>query len=176
MDQPGAGGCAFFSTKQIYEQDLRRFVEKTGYVMEQWLGRMAPVTTLPDDISQEDMLAVARINFPNIRPPYLKLIAAHAMRSEGLLHHIELVAKRAEFIAGEHRRAEPAREDVEQAIVEMLPHGARPATSAQPMNAAAAPPRYGSRPAAPQPFTVQAGAAAAVSRPPDIIPTAQAEG
>ena len=150
IDSPGAAGCAFFATKQSYRQDLDKFVKKTGFVMEQWLGRMAPIVTLPADVDRDDLLAVARLNFPDIRPAFLKLIAARAMQSEGLLHHIEITAKRARFIAREAGRPEPGQADIESAIADMMPHALRPALPSPRASAAAPLPPRGTAPAPPQ--------------------------
>lgn len=135
-DGRDAKRCAFFATQQTYRQDLDQFVKKTGFVMEQWLGRMAPIVVLPPKLSREDLLAVAVQNFPGIRPAFLKLIAARSMQSEGLLHAIEITAKRAQFIASEQGHEHPTQADIEAAIEDMLPKVAKdphtaPATPAR---------------------------------------------
>jgi hypothetical protein len=114
-------GCAFFATPQSYRETLDAYVKKTGYCMEQWLGRMAPPVVLPESLDRADVLAVARNHFPDVPEPYLKLISARAMQSEGYLKNMEITVKRARFLAGEHGRRAPALADVQDAIGYTMP-------------------------------------------------------
>jgi hypothetical protein len=54
------------------------------------------------------------------------------MRSEGYLQNLELVAKRARFLAAEAQRAAPTDEDVEQALAYMLPGSSEPVAAPPP--------------------------------------------
>lgn len=114
--------CAFFATPQTYKQSLSAFVKKTGYDMEQWIGRMPPTVVLEPELSKSDLLAVARIHFPEIDADYLELMAAKAMQAEGYLKNLELTARRARFLAQEKGRAQINLEDVQEAIAYMTPH------------------------------------------------------
>jgi hypothetical protein len=125
-------GCAFFSTPQSYRETLDAYVKKTGYCMEQWLGRLAPAVVLPESLDSADVLAVARIHFPDVPEPYLKLISARAMQSEGYLKNMELCVKRALFLAGEHGRSKPDLADVKAAIDWLTPPSASPETPVAP--------------------------------------------
>lgn len=122
-------GCAFFMTPQNRlkgdrtkpDRTISRYAEKTGYVLEQWVGRCRPPVVLPGELAKDDLMAVARLNFPGITVPLLKLIVARAMQSEGYLQSIDVTAKRALFVAGESGRALPTKEDVMEAIADMMP-------------------------------------------------------
>ena len=50
---------------------MTKYAEKTGYVLEQWLGRMRPPVVLPPSLEKADLMAVARLNFPHISLPLL---------------------------------------------------------------------------------------------------------
>jgi hypothetical protein len=123
-------GCAFFATPQSYRETLDAYVKKTGYCMEQWLGRMAPPVVLPESLDSADVLAVARNHFPDVPEPYLKLISARAMQSEGYLKNVEICVKRARFLAGEHGRRAPALADVQDAIGYTMPQAVPPVSTA----------------------------------------------
>jgi hypothetical protein len=133
-------GCAFFATPQSYRETLDAYVKKTGYCMEQWLGRLAPAVALPETLASADVLAVARNHFPDVPEPYLKLISARAMQSEGYLQNMDLTVKRARFLAGAHGRRSPALADVQEAIAHMMPAAMPKITSATPRRRRSAPP------------------------------------
>jgi len=167
IDERGAAGCAFFATKQSHKEDLDKFVKKTGYAMEQWLGRMPPIVILPEAVDRDKMLAVAKVHFPDIPPVFLKLISARARQSEGLFQHMEFTAKRARHIAREARGqgATPTFEDIELAIAYMMPHAARPSAPDSPGSSPAdALPMPGSAPEAPARSVQPASAAPSRNR------------
>jgi hypothetical protein len=114
-------GCAFFATPQSYRETLDGYVKKTGYCMEQWLGRLAPAVVLPESLDSADVLAVARQHFPDVPEPYLKLISARAMQSEGYLKNVEICVKRACFLADERGHLKPELADVQEAIAYTMP-------------------------------------------------------
>ncbi len=113
--------CAFFATPQSYRQTLEQYSRVTARKMTEWLGRLAPAVILPPDLDKDDMMAIARIHFPDLPQPYLKLIIARAMQSEGYIKNLEFAAKRALFNARQDGRLQPSIEDVELAIKEMMP-------------------------------------------------------
>jgi hypothetical protein len=132
-------GCAFFATPQSYRETMDAYVKKTGYCMEQWLGRLAPAVVLPDSLASADVLAVARNHFPEVPEPYLKLISARAMQKEGYLKDMEITVKRARFLAGERGRSEPELEDVKAAIDYGMPAGAPQIANPAPRRRTSAP-------------------------------------
>ena len=93
-------GCSFIATPQSYRQTLDQYVKATGYRVEQWLGRLAPAVILPPDLGKDDLLAVAKVHFPDMPPPFLKPVQRHAMASEGYIKNMEITAKRAPVYCG----------------------------------------------------------------------------
>jgi hypothetical protein len=135
-------GCAFFATPQSYRETLAAYVKKTGYNMEQWLGRLAPAVVLPESLAKEDVLAVVRKHFAGVPEPFLKLVAARAMQSEGYLKNAELCLKRSLFLAGERGRTKPDLADVQEALDYIMPGAATtaaPATMPRPATVRALP-------------------------------------
>jgi hypothetical protein len=131
---PGKG-CAFFATPRSYRETLAAYVKKTGYNMEQWLGRLAPAVVLPESLAKEDVLAVVRKHFGGVPEPFLKLVAARAMQSEGYRKNAELCLKRSLFLAGERGRTQPDLADVQEALNYIMPGTsptAAPATMPRP--------------------------------------------
>lgn len=108
-------GCAFFATPQSYHQTLAQYTATTGYKMEQWLGRIGRPVVLPEFIGPEDLLAVARNNFPDVSDVLLELTCSRAMRTGSPLQTIELLARRARFLASEAGRSGVSLDDIQEA-------------------------------------------------------------
>ncbi|MCC6821761.1 MAG: hypothetical protein IT579_13595 [Verrucomicrobia subdivision 3 bacterium] len=113
--------CAFFATPQSHRQTLEKYVTTTGYRVEQWLGRMAPPVILPDLIPFEQIVAVAKIHFPEIADVLLEELADRSINSEGYLKYIDMAGRRSRFLARERNHAVPTKSDVLDAIEEMMP-------------------------------------------------------
>jgi len=113
--------CVLVSTPQSYQQAESKYVRKTGYSIEQFLGRVSFSVRLPTNLSPEDLLAVARIHFPELDPDYLDLIAGTAMVAESYLKAVENISRRARFIAKRAGRDQIGSADVELAISEVSP-------------------------------------------------------
>lgn len=118
-------------TPQSYHSAVARFVKKTAYSIEQFIGREALRIALPNDLAHEDLLAVARIHFPGADEDLLGLVAAMALQSESYLKAVENIARRARFNATKRGAKKFALRDVEQAISEVMP--ATAAASAPPV-------------------------------------------
>ena len=65
-------------TPQAFKSAIARFVKKTSYTMEQYFGRNFLTRTLPVSLGEKDMIAVARIHFPEIDEDALGYIASEA--------------------------------------------------------------------------------------------------
>ena len=140
--------CAFFATPQSYKQTLEKYVETTGYQIEQWLGRMAPTVILSEVIPFEEIVAIARQHFPEIPEVLLEEIADRAILADGHLKNVELTGRRARFLAREREHSIPTRQDVMDAIDAMMPTAPRVVT-AKPEPAVESPqPKRSTRPAA----------------------------
>jgi len=108
-------------TPQNFAPAVARFIKKTGYAMEQFFGRNFLTVRLPAELDEEDLVAVARIHFPELGDDYLAVTADFARMSENYLQTVEAIAKRARFIARRqsHRRVTVA--DIEAAASEIIP-------------------------------------------------------
>jgi len=73
--------CAFFATPQSYDQTVEKYVKTTDYRVEQWLGRLAPAVILSDVIPFEEILAVARLHFPELTQEQLEEMTDRAILS-----------------------------------------------------------------------------------------------
>jgi hypothetical protein len=112
--------AALMITPQSFDGAFKKYVRKTQYRFDQFLGRTAPFT-LPSKLTKEDVLAVGQIHFPEIPLPFLKLIAGRAMLSPGYLQSFEFTAKRARCLARKAGRTAPIEGDVMKAMEEMMP-------------------------------------------------------
>ena len=129
--------CVIVVTPQSYGTALARFVKKTNYSIEQFLGREALRVDLPDELSREDLLAVARVHFPEADEDLLGLIVGKAMQSESYLKAVENIAKRARYIAKKRGAKKLSLRDVDTAIAEVMPApAAAPAPAPKPHTAA----------------------------------------
>lgn len=132
--------CALIVTPQNYTAALGKFVRKTGYSIEQFIGRESLIVQLPNELPWEDLVAVAALHCPGMDEVMVELVAGLAMQSEAYLKAVENIARRARYLAG--RRGAPAidLEDIQRAAAEVLPASTvRPAPVAAPANAAPAP-------------------------------------
>ena len=125
--------CVFVVTPQSYRGALARFVKKTGYSIEQFIGREALLVLLPNELAHDDLLAVARIHFPDADEDLLGLVAAMALQSESYLKAVENIARRARYSAAKRGRQKFTLDDVEQAIAEVMPASA-PARAVAPVS------------------------------------------
>jgi hypothetical protein len=115
---------AMVTTPQTYQHALTKFVKKTGYRIEQFVGRNLLTVNLPMDLSHADLIAVAKIHFPELDSDYLDLIAGKAMQSESYLKAVEAIAKRARYLARANRHRAITMGDLDAAINDVMP--ARP--------------------------------------------------
>lgn len=115
---------AMVVTPQSFKVEIQKFVRKTGYVMEQFMGRKLTIT-LPAELDEKDLVAVARIHFPEMGNDYLGYVAAQAMLSENYLKAVELISKRARYFASRANRKVTLK-DLDQAIGEVIPASVQP--------------------------------------------------
>jgi hypothetical protein len=124
--------CVLVVTPQSYNGAVNRFVKKTGYNIDQFLGREAMRVDLPNELPHEDLIAVARVHFPEADEDLLGLIAAKAMQSESYLKAVENIARRARYNAKKRGGRKITINDVDTAIEEVMPP-AMPAPAAAPV-------------------------------------------
>ena len=77
---------------------------------------------LPTELEMCDLLAVARIHFPELGDDCLQLIGSKAMQFESFLA-VEAIAKRVRYISKRDGHAEITIEDLDLAINEVMPSG-----------------------------------------------------
>ncbi len=90
------------------------------YGAEQFYGRLRLRPQLPDELTEEDLFAVASLALPKSDQPSRMLLVGHALTAKGRIASLEHATKRALFFAEIERR--PVRfSDVERAINESSP-------------------------------------------------------
>lgn len=124
--------CAFFATPQSYKQTLAKWVEDTGYRVEQWLGRLAPTVILSDVIPVEEVIEAARPQFPELTQSQLEELADRAILSDGYLKRLEMAGKRARFLARERSHSKPTTPDALAACADMMSEQPRIITEPMP--------------------------------------------
>jgi AAA domain len=115
---------ALIVTPQTFQPMVNRFVKKTGYAMQQFFGRNARTVCLPDVLDHKDMVAVARIHFPEMGVDYLELIADLASVSENYLQAVEAIAKLARYFSRRDGHRKITVSDIEAAASEIIPQRA----------------------------------------------------
>ncbi len=118
------------STPQDYKKCVEKFTRATGHNITQFLGRTMLNVPLPNELEQDDLLAVARIHFPQLEDDFLQVIVGTAMRSESYLMAVEAIAKRVRFIARRDNHPSVTLADLKLAISEIIPGQAAPAPAA----------------------------------------------
>jgi hypothetical protein len=121
MDLPLA--TAFICTPQSWKRVEKNYLKATGYTIEQFEGRLLrSAVVLPDDLPREEMIAVARIHFPDLSAAHLEWIVRHVRAFQGcVLSCIENIARLSRIHAEEAGRASLRMDDIKQAIAECLP-------------------------------------------------------
>jgi hypothetical protein len=124
--------AVFICTPQSYLPAKRRFVKATGFPMEQFDERILPTVYLPAELSEDDLLAVARIHFDDLAEDYLSVVVGAALATErNYISDIKKIAVLAKDGAREEGRDRPLLCDIEAAISVVLSTApARPAAAA----------------------------------------------
>lgn len=109
-------GCVLSATPQAHRDSFDKFVRKTHYAMEQWLGRIVDVFKLPEKLSPEDAVKVTKMRLPGVSDETAQLIAAKGMETDQFLHGVTAIAKRAAWLARRAGRSEPTLDEIEAAF------------------------------------------------------------
>jgi hypothetical protein len=111
----------FVCTPQSYLPAKRRFVKTTGFAMEQFDERII-IRTLPEELGEDDLLAVARIHFPELAADYLRYVVDKVLATErNFVSDIEKIATLAKDNAREQGRNLLTLADIEAAMEDVLP-------------------------------------------------------
>lgn len=100
---------------------LSKFTKESSYNAAQWLGRSKRAVVLPDSLTEDDLVAVARMHLPGFTRAFLKRVAGKALQTDHLLAALQNVAVRARWIAQESGRDKWIAADVTQAMQDCLP-------------------------------------------------------
>jgi hypothetical protein len=92
-------GCVLVETPQAHTTSMRKFIGKTGYAMNQWFGRLHRKCTLPDEFSEDEMTAVAKVKLPELSESCILQIVGLAMGTNQFLQAIECIGTRAKELA-----------------------------------------------------------------------------
>jgi len=106
---------ALVTTKQFFTAQ-KRTEKKTGWASEQFQGRLLHCEHLPDILSRADLESVARALLPDGDSKSIDLLVTNAQSSEKYLAGIEIVAKRARYLAKKQGRENVLRADIKNAI------------------------------------------------------------
>ena len=163
--------CVFCATPQSYNTAQSRFLKATGYAIEQFTTRLKSVT-LPEELSMEDLLAVARIHFPALDDDHLDVVVGSTFATErNYFSDLSSIAALAFCTAEDAGRALPNLADIEAAIADVLPsrQDLPPATRSrrEAPAAAPAPARRAPAPAPQRPFSARARALPAACNGPE---------
>lgn len=119
MDQGLA--AVFICTPQSYLPAKKRFLKATAFAMEQFDERILKTVQLPDELAEDDLLAVARIHFAGLAEDYLSVVVGAALATErNYISDIEKIATLAKDNAREEGRERPLLCDIEAAIADVL--------------------------------------------------------
>lgn len=108
-------------TPQTFLPAVERFVQKTQYTMEQFLGRTYRVVQLPITIGREDVMAVARIHFPGLADCFYSQFADLARVSKNYLQSVEAISKLARYISKKNGHKRIMVDDIKAAADELIP-------------------------------------------------------
>lgn len=123
--------CLLISTPQSYEKPIDQFTktqktgggtESSGYKIEQWIGRETITYRIPDELNDEDVVAVAKVRFQSLPEKQLKQLVSRAMQTGQPLPAIDAIAKRAIFLAKKSGHGVPSIEDINLAADQVV-HG-----------------------------------------------------
>jgi hypothetical protein len=111
----------FVCTPQSYFTARKHFVKTTEFVMEQFDERLL-VRQLPSELSEADLLAVARVHFPDLAEVYLGFVVDTVLATErNFVSDVEKIATLAKDNAREARHRRPTLSDIQAAVADVLP-------------------------------------------------------
>ncbi len=84
---------------------------------EQFWGRIKARRTLPDNLAEADLFAIAALLVPDADEPTRMLLVGHALKSDGYVAALEAAATRAKFFAAKESRP-VGFEDVQRVMIE----------------------------------------------------------
>ena len=113
---------AFICTHQSWRQVENNYLKFSGFAQEQFEGRLvrSPIH-LQSELTESEMLEVARVHLPELDADYLKFLVAPIRACKGdhlsYIENISLIARR---YAAQRRLSVPQLEDIKKAISDVL--------------------------------------------------------
>jgi hypothetical protein len=107
-------------TTPQFLQMQKRVEERTRWTSEQFIGRIGHYQKLSDNLSANDLGAVARSLLPEGDAKSIELLVAYATGSAKYLAAIESIVCRARYLAGRERRSKVTLAQVKSAIRESV--------------------------------------------------------
>lgn len=117
MANAGVPVC-MISTPQFFV--TQKAVEKNGWNAAQLTGRICHYESLPQDLSPDDLMGVAKAVLPEADAKVLRALAVYARSSARYLAAIDSIAKRARYIASRDGRPAATADDVRKAMQESV--------------------------------------------------------
>ncbi len=113
--------CVLLNTPQSWGRAVRAFTSGVQYKMEQFDGRIAQTVLLPKDLSYDELIAVARLHFPNLGEDALGLCADKAEQVAGYVQAVQNIANKAEYLAGKAGKSVVDEEIFDRAVLMVYP-------------------------------------------------------
>jgi len=109
-------------TPQSYLPAKLRFVKTTGFAIQQFEERIDKTVNLPVELDEADLLAVARVHFPDLSEDYLHYVVGKTAATErNYVSDIAKIARHALDNARENGRKLPLLADINAAMADVLP-------------------------------------------------------
>lgn len=109
--------AVFIYTPQDYQRASKAFQRVTKFAIEQFDGRVAATAYLPENLSEADLFAVARVHFSDLSESTLQFVVDEALnREKNYISGVAHIAKLAWDNARENGRSRPLLCDIKEAI------------------------------------------------------------
>jgi hypothetical protein len=124
--------CVFVCTPQSYRHARGGFLKATDFAIEQFDGRIIKRVELPETISREDMIAIARSHLSELPEAVAIYIAERVSSTQrDYVSDVSTIAALARSLAEDAGRALPVLADIDAAILDLLPAPEMPACASR---------------------------------------------
>jgi hypothetical protein len=124
--------CVFICTPQSYHHARKGFLKATDFAIEQFDGRIIKRVELPETISREDMIAIARAHLPELPEAVAVYVAERASSTQrNYVSDVSTIAALARSLAEDAGRSLPVLADIDAAILDLLPPPEIPASASR---------------------------------------------
>ena len=99
-----------------------RFVKTTGFAIEQFEERIDDTLVLPDQLEDDDLLALVHVHFPDVDEDCIEyVVSAVGATERNYASDIAKISRRAKCYAQDNGRERPIFDDIEAAVHHVLP-------------------------------------------------------